>query len=87
MTIPIWKVLDKMEQEIKNAKAASSESKIRERIQALKTLCELVLDEQEQLHAARKIDAAIQQTQPHVPRAKPLELGEDDANGESLFDF
>lgn len=45
MNISMQKLLLKMETELKGAKAAGSESALRERIHSLKTLCELVLDE------------------------------------------
>jgi DNA-binding protein H-NS len=45
MTISLQKLLLKMEEELILAKRAESEATQRERIQAIKTLCELVLDE------------------------------------------
>ncbi|CAM3846279.1 YwdI family protein [Mesobacillus thioparans] len=45
MNISLQKLLSKMEDELNRAKSAQSESAQRERIQSIKTLCELVLDE------------------------------------------
>ncbi|MBM4761596.1 YwdI family protein [Bacillus sp. B15-48] len=45
MDIPIQKLLTKMDAELQAAKHAKSNAAIREKIHALKTLCELVLDE------------------------------------------
>lgn len=45
MSISLQKLLLKMEEELSLAKRAESEAGQRERIQAIKTLCELVLDD------------------------------------------
>ncbi len=45
MNISLQKLLSKMEDELNRAKSAQSEAAQRERIQSIKTLCELVLDE------------------------------------------
>lgn len=131
MSISIQKLMLKMEEEIKNAKASSSETKTRERIQAIKTLCELILDEPESSEqkmrmAAKNIPGANPLSAANsiplanlvpgansipsanlAPAANPitaanpgrkpmpsainqqqrLNIDDDDANGESLFDF
>jgi len=90
------KLLQKMDQELQSAKSASSETKIRERIQAIKTLCELVLDEPEatqQLQPQQPIQISNTQpmttTSPALSFAKtePTKIDNGEANGESLFDF
>jgi hypothetical protein len=45
MEISLRKLLLKMEEELRLAKSAESETAQRERIHSIKTLCELVLDE------------------------------------------
>lgn len=66
MNISLQKLLLKMEEEIKRAKSTESEAVKRERIQAIKTLCELVLDEAPQ--QSRGITAPVQQTtQQYIP--------------------
>ncbi len=66
MSISMQKLLLKMEEEIKNAKSSSSETRIRERIQAIKTLCELVLDESES--SEQKMGMAAK----HIPGGNPI---------------
>lgn len=45
MNISLQKLLLKMEEELRMAKAAATEAAQREKIHSIKTLCELVLDE------------------------------------------
>ncbi|MGV2939434.1 YwdI family protein [Mesobacillus sp. LC4] len=105
MNISMQKLLLKMEEELKRAKAAESEAMQRERIHSIKTLCELVLDEPPENSrgvAAPAKQAAQQYVPPQpiipqqqipvnqqssmIPQPKKLEM-EDNANGDSLFDF
>jgi hypothetical protein len=100
MNISLRKLLLKMEEELKRAKSAESEAVKRERIQAVKTLCELVLDD---APGAAPVKQSVQQFVPSqpvlpqqqmpvnqsssmIPQPKKLEM-EDDSNGDSLFDF
>lgn len=96
-TISIKKLLEKMEEEIRLAKGASSETGIRERIYSIKTLCEVVLEE-----PARSVETVrmaepvrfVQHTAPVVQNLQPVTINQpkplkmdDESNGDSLFDF
>ena len=45
MNISVEKLLHKIEEELKEAKGTNSDAKIRERVHAIKTMCELILEE------------------------------------------
>ena len=45
MNISVEKLLHKIEEELKEAKGTNSNAKIRERVHAIKTMCELILEE------------------------------------------
>lgn len=95
-SISIEKLLEKMEEEIKLAKGASSEARIRERIYSIKTLCEVVLEEPARSVSVRMVEPVrfvqpiapvVQNLQPvTINQPKPLKM-DDEANGDSLFDF
>lgn len=76
-----------MEEELKQAKESDSEAHMRERIHAIKTLCELLLDEKPALPIVQSTSTVLQThvSQPIV-QTKKVDLGEQ-ANGDSLFDF
>ncbi|MFE8701908.1 YwdI family protein [Cytobacillus sp. FJAT-54145] len=90
MSIPVRKLLEKMEQEMTQAKRSESSAHIRERVHAIKTLCELVLDEQVKMEGTLKVatSTSITQGQPVSvqQQTKRMEI-DDQSNGESLFDF
>lgn len=67
MDIPLQKLLSKMEAELQEAKNASTNSVIREKIHSLKTLCELVLDEPIHSHRVQKPVTAIPSTPVQMP--------------------
>ncbi|RFB17197.1 hypothetical protein DZB84_08990 [Bacillus sp. HNG] len=95
MNISVGKILDKMHQELQMAKSEASEQKVRERLMAIRTLCDLVLDEAPA--EVRRVETVPVQPMPKV--VQPIQtmqpttiqnatkLEEDDANGDSLFDF
>jgi sensor domain CHASE-containing protein len=93
VSISMKKLLQKMEEEILNAKQSSSETRIRERIQAIKTLCELILDEPEAKQHQFSSKTTVPTATVSVDNPKRVihnheRLQTDDgANGESLFDF
>lgn len=95
MNISVEKLLDKIGAELEEAKRASSAAKIRERAQAIKTLCELILDEAsttEKKTDSVKVSQPVQQlvvpqSAPQMMPAKERMVMDDDANGESIFDF
>ncbi|WP_071461440.1 YwdI family protein [Bacillus massilinigeriensis] len=101
MDISLQKLLLKMEEQIKGARAASAESEMREKVHSIRTLCELVLEEQSeqgsvnltgsvQPAVAWQPQIAASQQNAVIPapigQPKPLKT-EEGANGESLFDF
>ena len=103
MDISVSRLLDKMGDELSEAKKMSSEAKIRERAYAIKAICELILEESS---ASRSTNESTSQEQvmvspppvmeslqvPQVVQVPQVPLQnrlktEDGANGESLFDF
>jgi len=95
LNISIGQLLSKMENELHEARTSAESARMRERVHAIKMLCELILEEPE---SERKPSApmiktfAAQNVQQHQPiniqQTKPLKMDDDDdANGESLFDF
>ncbi|MGG4489463.1 YwdI family protein [Metabacillus idriensis] len=93
MDIHISKLLAKMEKEIHRAMHGSNDAEVRERLLAVKTLCDLVLEEQTEERYETK-----QQPSHHQVDALQLQkmmgtsnLGkkkeEDGVNGDSIFDF
>ena len=103
MDISVSRLLDKIGDELNEAKKVSSEAKIRERAYAMKAICELILEESTH---SRSTNEWISQEQVIVsppPVREPLQVPqvvqvpqaplqnrlktEDGANGESLFDF
>lgn len=107
MNISLQKLLLKMEEELRLAKGAETEAAIREKIHAIKTLCELLLDNPVQQSPDRGVTntsdrvqvqsppsqtafqqqmPGTQQPAPLMPQPKKLKM-DDEANGDSLFDF
>lgn len=91
-------ILKKIEEKVIEAKNSSSQSKIREHMQAIKTLTELILEDTKDSYVessdVQKSLTSIQAT-PQIPISnKPamslsenkIEM-EDGANGDSIFDF
>jgi hypothetical protein len=92
-----------MEEELHLAKAAVKEENLREKIYSIKILCELILDEKQIQQPVVPVSKPIvtvaqpmipvgQQlvpaAQPIVSVGQPKKLAVDDeANGDSLFDF
>jgi hypothetical protein len=93
LNIPVHQLLRKMEKELNEAKNSAETSRMRERVHAIQMLCELILDEPEKelkppvSMANTYAGQNGQQLKPlPVQQSKRLEM-DDDANGESLFDF
>ncbi|ULT56952.1 YwdI family protein [Neobacillus drentensis] len=102
MNISVEKLLAKIENELKLAKTSSKEETLREKIYSIKILCELILDEKQASvkPAAAAIQPAVTQQVYQQPlmnqqvfqqgsslqQPKKLDM-EDEANGDSLFDF
>jgi hypothetical protein len=103
MNISVDKLLAKIEEELNFAKNASKEESLREKIYSIKILCELILDEKGKSVPVQVPHAASVQvpypapafgTQQPVFQQQPVTLNqpkklemEDEANGDSLFDF
>jgi hypothetical protein len=102
VNISVDKLLSKIDEELKLAKAAAREENLREKIYSIKILCELILDDKQ---AAMKPSAPIQpavvtqqvyqqplinqqvfQQPSSLQQPKKIEM-DDEANGDSLFDF
>jgi RNase P/RNase MRP subunit p30 len=88
MAISINQLLEKIESELHKAKQAGSIAKVRENVHSIKVLCELILEERDSdlLKQAVGVTQSIPQVVA-VPTLTTKKLQEDEANGESLFDF
>lgn len=90
MNISVEQLLGKIEDELKQAKASGSEARMRERIHAVKALCELVLDDRTKTVqlVEKPVVTSLPKEQVIPVQGQPQRLKmDDDANGESLFDF
>ncbi len=94
MEISVEKLLHKMEEKVKEAKGASSDAVIRERIHAIKTMCELILDEPSTTKTAVTTTASVQVAKPvytgqvsTLPNQQERLVIDEESNGESIFDF
>ncbi|WP_437829886.1 YwdI family protein [Niallia taxi] len=98
MNISVQKLLAKIEDQLKEAKASGSEATIRERVYAIKSLCELVLEQEggnssnvtySQPVLIQPSPVTMQQMQPvqQMQQMQTPKLNTDEGNGDSLFDF
>jgi hypothetical protein len=93
MDIHISKLLAKMEKEIHGAMHGSSDSEVRERLLAVKTLCDLVLEEQAEERYETKqpspnqVDSLQLQKMMGASNFNNKKKEEDGVNGDSIFDF
>lgn len=95
MNISVEKLLMKIEEELKLAKNSSKQENLREKVYSIKILCELILDEKQvQQEAPQMPITAFQPVPPQPAFGQPVSLNqpkklemEDEANGDSLFDF
>lgn len=94
MQISYQVLLNKMGEKIQEAKREHSDAKIREHIQAIKTLCEVMLEEtssetsREYSTPVQSISLSAQNTVSSVNSLAEKKLETDDgANGDSIFDF
>ncbi|WP_442597012.1 YwdI family protein [Neobacillus sp. D3-1R] len=93
MDISVNQLLKKMEKELQKAKLLESSSKVRESIHSIKILCELILEENDReissfsqpVVAPPKPQISQVLTTTSLP-SKKLDMDEE-ANGDSLFDF
>ncbi|MFD2446833.1 YwdI family protein [Bacillus sp. CGMCC 1.16607] len=90
MSISISHLLRKMESELFKAKQEENISKVRENIHSIKILCELLLEENDTSVNRKDVVFSTEQISQVVSSpsltSKKLEMDEE-ANGESLFDF
>jgi hypothetical protein len=90
MSISVEQLLKKMESELHKAKLAESSVKLRENVHSIKVLCELILEdsgskEVRSIPERVALQPQIQSITPTTLSVKKLE--EEEANGDSLFDF
>jgi len=78
-------IIKKIEEQLNKAKLSKSYSTVREHVQSIKSLCELIL-EQDNSNSVKTQPGHVVQSPPTLQQAKRLET-DDGANGESLFDF
>jgi hypothetical protein len=102
MNISVEKLLARIENELKLAKTSAKEETLREKIYSIKILCELILDEKQasvkpaaatiqpaatkQVYQQPLMNQQVFQQGSSLQQPKKLEM-EEEANGDSLFDF
>jgi hypothetical protein len=95
VNISVEKLLMKIEEELKLAKNSTKQENLREKVYSIKILCELILDEKQIQQEPKPTPVAVFQpvvAQPSfqqpvsLNQPKKLEM-ENEANGDSLFDF
>ncbi|WML24443.1 YwdI family protein [Neobacillus sp. OS1-33] len=102
MNISVQKLLTKIEAELMLAKSSTKEESLREKVYSIKILCELLLDEKPspasevtpsvqpaisfQAYQQPVMSQPIIQQTPTLQQPKKLDM-ENEANGDSLFDF
>ena len=79
--IPLERVVAEMERQLLTAKTAGDEQSVREALSAIRSLCEVALSS-ESNPVPLKLNV---QQPPSVIRHEKLQ--EEDANGDSIFDF
>jgi hypothetical protein len=95
VNISVEKLLMKIEEELKLAKNTTKQENLREKVYSIKILCELILDEKQIQQEPKPTPVAVFQPVAAQPsfqqpvslnQPKKLEM-ENEANGDSLFDF
>ncbi|WP_338471087.1 YwdI family protein [Niallia sp. XMNu-256] len=94
MEISVDKLLHKMEEKLKEAKETGSDAVIRERIHAIKTMCELILEEPSTTNTTVSQSSNLQVAKPiytgqgsSLPNQPQRLIIDEESNGESIFDF
>ena len=77
-------LLMQIDKHLKHARISGNEQSFRESLVAIKAICDVGLEAQISLQAPTT--SSIQTASPILP-TQPVALKEEDANGESLFDF
>ncbi|PIC98046.1 YwdI family protein [Sporosarcina sp. P29] len=86
--ITVTQLLSEIEQQVRLAKQTQDEAAQREAIYAVRTLCNVMLNDE--IPSTPSIPQAMQMSSVHATPITSLNeqpLQEADANGESLFDF
>jgi len=91
LNISIQQLLGKIEKELIEAKESPTIPRMRERIHTIKSLCELILEIENEGRQPKTTNTYIpqikQQMQPTtIQQPKRMQI-DDEANGESIFDF
>ncbi|MFT8321385.1 MAG: YwdI family protein [Bacillus sp. (in: firmicutes)] len=95
MNISVQQLLTKMEDQLKEAKTSESESRIRECVHAMKSLCELILEKDEKganlgyqvIQPSANIPQASFSPSPTTQTVQTKKIHTEEGNGDSLFDF
>jgi hypothetical protein len=97
MNISVQQLLAKIEDQLIEAKTSNTDARIRERVYAIKSLCELVLEQEGRESVTYQ--QPVQQPSFQAMQAPPLTIPKqtiqtqtnkikmDEGNGDSLFDF
>ena len=88
MQVSVEAVLNKLTSEVAAARQQHNTAKVREHLAAIRALCDLVLEEQQEVQAAPTtvLEQRPVHTSPSFSPA-PVLLKEEGANGGSLLDF
>ncbi|PLR81579.1 hypothetical protein CVD25_19995 [Bacillus canaveralius] len=89
--ISIQKLIGKIEEELVLAKREGADARVRERIYAIKALCEIILDDDHAPKRHHRQEPAdnrrdVQPMPMAIQQTKKIAM-EDGSNGDSLFDF
>lgn len=101
MNIPITNILSKIEKELEKAKGLQSKEELKARLLIIRSLCDVVLDEAEEndftdikgpvekneTFTPLELEKMMGIKKEEQPKVASRYLKEDDANGESIFDF
>ncbi|WAA09619.1 YwdI family protein [Fervidibacillus albus] len=83
MQVSYKTLLEKMIEKVEEAKKETSEVKIREHVQSIKTLCEVLLDEGQTAKPSTTQRLMVEQKS--IPISNPIETVNEDED--SIFDF
>lgn len=89
MNIPAQKLLKKIEDQLGQAKAAPTDGHLREKIYAIKTLCDLILEDSQEVQPNLVAQEVVpkQSSKIATVNQQPRMKMDEEANGDSLFDF
>jgi hypothetical protein len=87
MNIPIEVIVAQMEKEITKIKKEFNINKKKESVAAVKVLCDLILEEDSEKEMAHAEDTMLKKMVGETKVINKGKIPENDANGDSLFDF